>query len=323
MSEIVLVTAFFDIGRSREKIMPRSTEKYFRDFAFWARMQNHLIVFTSEKFKDRILKIRNRYGRSGCTHIIVIDNIWEIEPNIFQKMQKVENNPSFLKWRQRPESSDNQAKYNYVTMMKFYFMAQAAKMADKNDTIAWIDFGYNHGGQVYVEPKEFDFKWEYNFGDKITLFAFKDTWKTSIFGAAVLQSMTAVLSAGIMPVPAMLCAKYYEMIKKAMEALLMIDCMDDDQMLMLMAYRQEPNLFQIKLHSGWHRALKEYGGKHLTVRKKVIQKTDVHNRLAAVMKSGDIWFRIDNYLIRKRLEKASDKIYWARLEKLISEYHEV
>ena len=90
-----------------------------------------------------------------------------------------------------------------------------------------------------------------------------------------------------------------------------------------MAYRQEPNLFQIKLHSGWHRALKEYGGKHLTVRKKVIQKTDVHNRLAAVMKSGDIWFRIDNYLIRKRLEKASDKIYWARLEKLISEYHEV
>ena len=45
MTEITLVTAFFDIGRSSFPIYARSNDRFFDYFYFWARIQNDLIVY--------------------------------------------------------------------------------------------------------------------------------------------------------------------------------------------------------------------------------------------------------------------------------------
>ena len=34
--------------------------------------------------------------------------------------------------------------------------------------VAWIDFGYNHGGEYYINPEDFNFEWKYNFSNKFT-----------------------------------------------------------------------------------------------------------------------------------------------------------
>ena len=73
---ISIVTAFFDIGRgelSKDKGYPifthRTTETYFEYFSNLAKLENKMIIFTSEEYRDKILKIR----KEKPTKIIVID----------------------------------------------------------------------------------------------------------------------------------------------------------------------------------------------------------------------------------------------------------
>ena len=73
---ISIVTAFFDIGRGdipKDKGYPiythRTTETYFEYFSNLAKLENEMIIFTSEEYKDKILKIR----KEKPTKIIVID----------------------------------------------------------------------------------------------------------------------------------------------------------------------------------------------------------------------------------------------------------
>ena len=61
------------------------------------------------------------------------------------------------------------------------------------------------------------------------------------------------------------CSELWNLVYKAMEALLMLDCIDDDQQLLLMAVREKPELFDIN-QSEWFLPLKECGGEHLTIK---------------------------------------------------------
>ena len=47
-----------------------------------------------------------------------------------------------------------------------------------------------------------------------------------------------------------------------MEAVLMLDCVDDDQLLVLMAYKDRPDLFEVHVN-GWNLAIKLCGGDHM------------------------------------------------------------
>ena len=58
---------------------------------------------------------------------------------------------------------------------------------------------------------------------------------------------------------------FWKMVREAMEALLMIECVDDDQELVLMAYKKYPQHFTAHV-TGWQMALKECGASHMKVR---------------------------------------------------------
>ena len=78
MSEITLVTAFFDIGRKEYVSIPRSNDKYFEYFKFWSRIKNNLIVYTDSESKDRVIQIRKEFNLEHKTHVIVVDDIFGI-----------------------------------------------------------------------------------------------------------------------------------------------------------------------------------------------------------------------------------------------------
>ena len=124
MGEITLVTDFFDIGRGEDKNqeLRRTASKYMEEFKRWARIENKLIVYTDSKSAKEIMAIRAGYGLEEKTVIVPIDNLFELEPELFDKMQKAAKNPAFLDFRYIPDAFSNNPKYDYLWMMKYYFM---------------------------------------------------------------------------------------------------------------------------------------------------------------------------------------------------------
>ena len=87
-------------------------------------------------------------------------------------------------------------------------------------------------------------------------------------------------------VPAHLAVEHWNLIKTSLVEL--IDCgfMDDDQILMIMSYRKNPSIFDLKM-SDWFMPLKEYGGNHLTIiyenskisfKDRILNKYRIHKR---------------------------------------------
>lgn len=264
--EITLVTAFFDIGRGDldNESLRRTTGRYMDDFSRWARLKNKLIVYTESKFAKEILEIRARHGLSEKTEVVSLDHVFEVEPAMFQRMCQVEQKGSFRAFRYYENAYSNTAKYDYVMLMKYWVLQDACKHDNaKGNGVAWIDFGYDHGGVSYPNPEEFSFLWDYPFSDKIQLFCLNDP--NQISGADSLQLSYDCMIGGLIYVPMDLAGKFWVLMRDNMQALLSLDCIDDDQQLLLMAYKRQPDWFEIHL-SDWFLPLKECGGGHLTVR---------------------------------------------------------
>lgn len=53
----------------------------------------------------------------------------------------------------------------------------------------------------------------------------------------------------------------------------MLDCVDDDQQLVLMAYKARPELFTVHV-TGWQMIMKEMGATHMKLQKKELPKQE-------------------------------------------------
>jgi len=159
----------FDIKRENYTAIPRSVEQYFSHFERWARIKNDLVFFCENKaFGERVISIREKFGLGANTKVIYIDKLENIEPQLLQRMLEIENDEEFRKFRANSELPENKAMYNYVMLMKFYCLKEAAKSV--SGQLAWVDFGYEHGGETFDSADSYSFNWQYNFGEKITLF---------------------------------------------------------------------------------------------------------------------------------------------------------
>ena len=176
MGEITLVTDFFDIGRGQDKNeeLRRTASKYFDEFKRWARIQNRLIVYTDSKSAETIKAIRAEYGLADKTIIMATDNLFELEGNLLSRMEKASKNRDFLNFRYLQEASSNNPKYDYLWMMKYYFMNDAYEKGLLTEDVVWMDFGFDHGGITYCDEKDYDFLWNYEFGGKIHISCLHD-----------------------------------------------------------------------------------------------------------------------------------------------------
>lgn len=274
MKEPIIVSAFWDVGRSKDCEFPRSNDRYYREFAEWARIQNRLIIYTDKYSKSEIEKIRAEYGLSNQTIVIEID-IFEIEKTIYNKMKLIEQSKDFYKFRYRPEAMENKASFDYAWFMKYWCLADAVKYANEDDVFAWFDFGFNHTDRCFSNMKEFDFKWILNKEiNKVQAYSLKPVVDVSIIN--VLQFMQDTIMGVFFLVPVKHAEDFWQTIKQAMLSLLMIGCIDDDQVLVLMAYKWRPDLIQVNVSEWWYLPLKETGATNLSVEFKKEKKTLKH-----------------------------------------------
>jgi protein YibB len=263
MSDISLVTAFFNIGRENFKAIPRTDDTYLNNFKFWARMRNNLVVYTDSVTAAKVTEIRANFGLADKTNVIVIDDITSIEPEILDRMKKIRETDWFERFRILPNATSNIPQYSYLMLLKTWFLADATKNGYVDGMVAWIDFGFNHGGKLYTNPEDFDFEWSYDFSDKIHLFYYEKIDKKPTY--EMVRRLCDSIMGCIYVLPAHYCETLWELTREAMEHLLAVGLYDDDQMLLLMAYRAKSEIFDMH-ESKWFLPIKEYGGNHLRVR---------------------------------------------------------
>lgn len=273
--EPVIVTAFWDVGRGGDCKIPRTNDRYFREFEQWARIKNKLIVFTDTDKVEIIKSIRSKYNLQNNTVIIPIDNIFEIEHDIYTKMLEIEKGDNFT-YKRIPDAMSCRANFDYAWFMIYWCIAEAGKYCADETMLAWFDFGFNHLDHCYTNMEEFDFMWDCteNNMDKVHLYSMMDISNVSMWDCIQFQFDT--IMSPFQLIPARLATQMWSYVKDAMKALLTIGVIDDDQMLLLIAAKNHPELFEVHISEMWYLALKENGGQHLSINgRKVCYKYDV------------------------------------------------
>jgi len=262
MSEISIVTAFFDIGRGEwtpDKNLPhylqRTTETYLQRFGHMAKLENEMTIFTSSDMVDKIKELRE----DRPTDIITMD--FKESFGVFREMvSKVQQNPEYQA-KINPMQVRNpeywNADYVVVNALKSSFVVEATRRNTiNNDLIAWLDFGYCRD-EVTLNDVQV---WSYPFDkDKIHLFNIKD-WQEGTIIQDVIANNDVHITGPMIVASKENWPTLQKLVAHSMDELVKNGLVDDDQTLLLMSYLMKPELFELHRVSSndWFVAFKEF-----------------------------------------------------------------
>lgn len=266
MDRITLVTCFFDINRERWSGFERGADRYIEEFEWWSAMKNKLVVYVgNDEIALRVKKIREKHNLLENTTCIVVPDIFEVDKELYNSIKFVSEYKYIEKYRLKPENPESwSAEYNYIMLMKEWCIVDAIKKGYANGMIAWIDFGFNKCGAFYTQKEEFSFEWKFPFSDKINIFALRTMedippiWE-------IVRNMSTYLQGGIIVGTDTKWELLWNLMRKKMLALNSVGLMDDDQTILLMAWMENRDLFEIN-YCDWFMQFKKFGAEHLTVR---------------------------------------------------------
>ena len=244
--DITIVTAFFDIGRGEWRgggaKFRRSVDDYFAMFARLAKLKNQIIVFTEPDLAARVLELRRSNDLEDRTIVVAIPDLFEsglvapVKAAIERRMSDL-----FRHWVIKPESPEYcEPRYVLVNALKSAFVCAALDLGlVEAPQAAWIDFGYCRDDQRF-DPAQ---PWRFDAGGKINLFHISALDETPIYrvvryGTVYFQGCHIV---GPAPAWRALAAE----MSFGLAALLACDLVDDDQTLLLMAWRKNPDSYRI------------------------------------------------------------------------------
>jgi protein YibB len=289
----ILVTGLFDIGREDYVNNSRSVDKYILDFEFWASINNFLIVFTEQKFKQRIENIRNSRGLLHKTKIIVINDIFSIREDLYKKAKLISTNKDFINFRYRKNALSSKAEYNHIMFLKAYFLFESSELIEfkhLTDQFIWIDFGFNHGGSFYTNPNEFNFTISEIKVNQIWIFSLSDLYTNQNLIFQVVRNLKDFITGGIFYVPRDRAKWYWEKIQETYNELINTGLIDDDQLLTLSVFKKYPEFFKVSI-SNWFEPLQLLADRSLTnnnkyskYRKKLFSFTYHTKRIKKILK---------------------------------------
>lgn len=281
MSEITIVTAFFDINREHSGSFSRSEDEYFSYFENWARIQNRVIVFCETKNVKRVIEIREKFGLHDKTEVFAIDNLILLDEDLYISIENAMKNRYFQNFminNKNPEVVN--AKYNFLMCLKPRFVEIAVNQYNLKGSICWLDFGFNHNLKFYPNNEEFNFLWEYEFNQEfIHLFNIADIPNLPIF--ELIRRMETYIQGGTIIANYDKWSDFWIMIRNCMLTLNNVGLADDDQVLYIMSYNLYRDKFEI--HSAyWNEAMKLFGGSHLTYIRNLNSGSKIIERLRKI-----------------------------------------
>lgn len=267
--EIVIITSFFSINREQWKGFQRSDQQYFEYFKDWACMRNRLIVYLqNEELANEVRAYRESIGLGDRTSIVVIPDFFDIDKELFEGINSITSNSKSKLFRIKQRNPEVwNAPYNYIMTMKPWCGQDAVErgLVSPDETLAWMDFGFNHCEVTYLKESNFDFLWEYDFPHKINFYSLKPLDDRPIFD--IVNTLDTYLMGSVFVGPASMWKQLWLIYRESMMELIHCGLVDDDQTLMLMCVRKQPDMFTVTL-SDWNMVLYENGASHLLLKPK-------------------------------------------------------
>jgi protein YibB len=249
LSDISIVTAFFDIGRgswTADKGFPhylaRSADIYIERFKNLCQLKNDITVFIAEEHYDKIKDIA-KLRPQATTNIVVID----LNKNYSQLLSDIEKIQQSKKFQSliHPSQIKNPEYWNpyyvLVTNLKARFTHEAVlQNLPKHDMVAWIDFGYVRDLNQIPDSKF----WTYNFDpEKIHLFQYKEKDASRSFVDIISKNDVHILGAKVVA-SKKLWPLMDQLMEKSWLKLQKDNMVDDDQGLWLISKHKSLENFQ-------------------------------------------------------------------------------
>lgn len=277
MNEITLITAYFNIGRGTWSGYSRNDEKYLSYFAHWARLRNRLVVYTSPDLVDKVKEIRESFGLGDRTTVIPVPDVSAVQPELYQSIrQTMKNKVSWLFHKKLDHPEAWNYDYNYVANLKPYWVQDAVARGLTTETAAWIDFGYDHGGDDFPYAEDFDFLWQPQLAPLIYLALENPLDDLPIF--EVVRSMKVYIRGNLIIAPSGMWLPFWNNAKEALSALSECGLADDDQTMELMVYRRHPEWFLLEQTSYWGELFSLHGGASVRIREHTISPLRKKNK---------------------------------------------
>lgn len=257
MSEITIVTAFFDLGRGslpkevRGRVLPhhqhRTTDTYFDYFSKQAKLQNNMVVYTTKDCAEKVYSIRKQYGLQDRTKIVVMDSYLPDDMKPYKEaIEKIQSSDEYISKITNPHLIEYwHADYVLVNIFKAFYVSHAINSGlIETDLTAWIDFGYCRNDDA-VPPCN---KWSYDFDDdKIHLFNIRPIEPERPIDSIIYTGDVYIMGCHI--VAGTKKWEYFKgLILGCLNKLIEHKLIDDDQTLLLMAYLT--NTSEFELHQG-------------------------------------------------------------------------
>ena len=262
MSDITIVTAFFDIGRGTwtpDKGFPhyieRTTDTYFERFGYMAKLENEMIVYTTEDLQQRVMDLRG----DRKTKVVVVDFDNSFGP-LRDRISEIQKSPEFqskINPSQIKSPEYWNANYVLVNALKSSFVRSSIeRQLIDTDMVAWIDFGYCRKPE---DAGKFT-KWSYNFDpEKIHFFNLKKFKDGDLIEDTIFNNTIYVTGPHIVAHKDN-WPKLEMMIHHHLDTLLKNNLVDDDQTLMLMSTLGNPEFFETHMisDSDWFMIFRDY-----------------------------------------------------------------
>jgi protein YibB len=247
MYDVSIVTAFYDIGRGQwtaDKGLPgylhRPMDVYLQRFKYLTKLENNITVITAPNLVNVIAEY---IGYCANVTIIAFDLEKEMQ-HLKAQISLIQTSDRF-KQKINPMQLRNpeywSADYVLVTGLKAFFVQHAIELGQvKNDTVAWIDFGYCRS-ETNVDGVT---KWTVDFDPKlIHLFNYKDYTGENI-ATIVSNNDVYILGAKVVANKSLWYKLNQWMLESQLE-LISQGLVDDDQGLWLNSYINHPQDFEM------------------------------------------------------------------------------
>lgn len=262
---IAIITAFYDIGRAEWGTRPgvpewlaRSVQDYFACFERLARLDNELIIFTEEKFRDRVLAIRAQHGKQDKTRVLCRDIFVKYREDL-DKISSVMKRLDFVDGVKMPYCPEYwEPRYVLINYLKSAFASEAIESGQiTSSLVAWLDFGYCRNR--FILPPSM--RWDYLFSDKIHLFNIRLLDDADIIG--IIKSNTVYFQGCHIVASQQKWPELRKLMRRSFDALIAQNLIDDDQTMLLMSYREAPELFETHFVNtsgiaNWFVVMREY-----------------------------------------------------------------
>lgn len=253
MSKISIVTAFYDIGRGDWSMnvqknggplphyLQRSVDKYIDHFTRMCEIDTEIIVYTSPDIAPRLAAI------SPNVKVVEYD-YFNIHQELRDRIEAVQTSPEFVK-KINPYQVRNpeywSKDYVGVTSLKAFYVADAFERGlITNEFAAWVDFGYCRDDDHIPTNKT----WEYDFTPGLMhYFNYRDPdprqAKQNI--SLAVQNNVVYIIGGVFVAQKEQWQVLADDMREALDYLIGMNLVDDDQGLLLMAYFKNPDMYEL------------------------------------------------------------------------------